>query len=128
MNINDTFPSNYLRASDLRGRTINVTIFHVVMEEVGDGEKPVLYFKGKEKGLVLNKTNANTIGSLWSHETDNWSGKRIAIFPTQTDFQGRQVECIRIKVTKPVGPEPEFIPEPEEPRPETVNADDDTPF
>jgi len=33
-----------------------------VGRHVGDDhDKPVLYFKGKEKGLIVNKTNANNI-------------------------------------------------------------------
>lgn len=75
------------------------------MEVIGSGhdaeEKPVLYFNGKEKGLVLNKTNAQTIASLHSPETDNWPGRSISIFPTQVDFQGRQVEAIRVKLQQP---------------------------
>lgn len=126
MNINDTFPSNYLRAADLRDRAVDVTMHRVLMEDIGGEEKPVLYFAGKEKGLVLNKTNASTISGLWSPETDNWPGKKITIFPTQTDFQGRQVECIRVKTKAPgtAVSEPEVVREPGEVPP----VDDNIPF
>ena len=101
MDINAAFPSNYLKAADLQGRSIPVTISRVDVETVGDDRKPIVYFQGKEKGLVLNKTNATTIAMLYGQETDNWSGAAIKIFPTQVDFQGRQVAAIRVRMEPP---------------------------
>ena len=53
------FPSKYLKSADLAGKRIPVVIREVVFEEVAQNEadKPVLYFEGKERGMVLNKTN-----------------------------------------------------------------------
>jgi hypothetical protein len=104
MNVNDVFPSKYLRAADLDGHEVTVTIEHIEMESLGaddDTQKPVLYFVGKKKGLGLNKTNATTIANLYSPEMDNWIGCPITLFPTQTDFQGKSVECIRVRIQKP---------------------------
>lgn len=100
MKIADAFPSKYLSAADLQDRTISVVIEIVSMEEVGDDEKPIVYFRGKQKGLVLNKTNATTIALMHGEDTDNWTGKVIALWPTQTEFQGRAVPCIRVKLGK----------------------------
>ena len=61
MDINSAFPSNYLKAADLRGGRVTVAIDSVVIENIGDEDKPIVYFQGKEKGLVLNKTNANMV-------------------------------------------------------------------
>jgi hypothetical protein len=58
MKISEEFPSQYLKASDLGGRDIRVTMGRVEREKIGTDNKLVLYFKGKDKGLVLNKTNA----------------------------------------------------------------------
>lgn len=99
-NINDAFPSNYLKASDLRGSEVVVTIDHVGFEPVGRQKemKAVVYFKGKEKGLVLNKTNATKITQLaGSPNTEDWDGIRIKLYPTETEFAGEMTECIRIK-------------------------------
>ena len=63
MRVSAAFPSPYLKASDLQGRRIPVKILRVEMQELGDELKPVVYFEGKAKGLVLNKTNANTISA-----------------------------------------------------------------
>lgn len=99
-NINEAFPSKFLKASDLQDQTVGVVIDRVEFEPVGQDRqmKPVLYFEGKEKGLVLNKTNSNKIIQITgSTETEDWHGTRVAIYPTETSFQGDMVECIRIK-------------------------------
>lgn len=139
MNINDSFPSNYLKASDLGTAQPIVTIARVEHEAVGrDREmKAVIYFDGKEKGVVLNKTNAKKITELvGSPETDEWAGFRIRLFATTTEFGGETVECIRVKAvkdskSKPVGkskPAPKPTP-PVEAAAETDElTDDEIPF
>lgn len=96
MNIDKCFPSNYLKASDLQGRNVPVTIEKVVMEDIGSDHKPVVYFTGKEKGLVLNKTNSNNISVVYGPETENWVNQQIILYPTIVDFQGRSVDAIRV--------------------------------
>jgi hypothetical protein len=101
MNIDQAFPSKYLKAEDLQGRPHIVKMNFIRIEEVGQGgrteKKPVLYFVGKEKGLVLNITNANAIKIMHGRESDDWTGKEIEIYPTETDFQGDRVPCIRVR-------------------------------
>ena len=100
MNINDAFPSNYLKASDLGEAQPVVTIDRVEVEPVGRGKemKPVIYFAGKQKGMVLNKTNSKKIADIaGSPDTDDWHGIQIKLFATEVDFQGETVEAIRIK-------------------------------
>lgn len=99
-NINDAFPSNYLKASDLKGAQVVVTIDRVEFEEVGRDkeEKPVIYFTGKTKGVVLNKTNARKITEITgSAITEEWRGHAVVLYPTETEFAGETVECIRVK-------------------------------
>jgi len=97
MDINSAFPSNYLKAADLRGGRVTVAIDSVVIENIGDEDKPIVYFQGKEKGLVLNKTNANMITEIAkSSETDAWVGVRVTLYSTRVDFQGRRVDAIRV--------------------------------
>lgn len=97
MNINEAFPSNYLKSSDLKGATPTVTMSHITNEKLGDDTKLVLYFQGKEKGMVLNKTNANNIAQLYGPETDAWNGKKVTLAVAWVDFQGRSVEAIRVR-------------------------------
>lgn len=99
MNIDQAFPTKYLAAHDLSGRDVTVQIASVALEEVGQGDtKPVVYFQGANKGLVLNKTNAHRIADMYGVETDNWRGKPITLYPSETDFQGKTVPCIRIRL------------------------------
>jgi hypothetical protein len=105
-NINEAFPSKYLKASDLRGTEPVVTMDHVAFEPVGQDKemKAVLYFQGKDKGLVLNKTNANKITQLMqSAVTEEWQGRKIRLFATETNFGADVVECIRIKAAPTTG-------------------------
>lgn len=104
MKIGAAFPTKYIKASDLNGQQVSLTIASVGMEDVsGDGEvKPVLHFQGAEQGFVLNKTNANTVVDVvGTDETDLWVGKQITLYPTQTEFSGKMVPCIRVQLAAP---------------------------
>lgn len=124
MNINDAFPSNYLKAGDLQGADVPVTISNAVMEKLGDDTKLVIYFQGKEKGMVLNKTNANTIGDMYGDDTDHWLGKQITLYAAWVDYQGRQVQGIRVK---PQQGQPAPAPAPQD-APAADDLDDEIPF
>lgn len=106
MDINSAFPSKWIRASDLQGRDITLTILRCLEEEVaGDGStQPVIYFNGTKKGLALNKTNANIIAEAFGRETDVWLGEKITLYPTKTDFKGDRVDCIRVREQPPAQP------------------------
>lgn len=124
MKIGAAFPSQYLKSEDIGQARPVVVMDRVEVEEVGDGHKPVLYFRGKEKGLILNKTNAGMIAEITgSDETDTWRGKRILLYQTKTDFQGKRVPCIRIDY-----PETSRTPAPPPPPEEVEISDDDVPF
>ncbi len=133
MRISSAFPSKYLRAADLDGRQITVEISGIEMEDVATGEepKPVLYFSGKSKGVVLNKTNANTIASAYGDESDEWIGQQVMLFSAHVDFQGRSVEAIRMKIP-PRKPQPkpaaQVAAEPVERSPLASIIEDDIPF
>ena len=103
MKMSEEFPSKYIKASDLQGREIKVIMSHCEREEVGqkDGRpdfKPVLYFKGKEKGLALNKTNAGVISDFYGDDSVDWADQPLILFSIKTDFQGKVVDGIRCRV------------------------------
>ena len=100
MRVSEAFPSDYLKAADLRDRTIMVVIDRVEMKDIGDDHKPVVYFQGKERGLVLNKTNANNIALAHGDDMDDWVGKEIVLFPAMVDFQGKTVQAIRVRAPR----------------------------
>lgn len=104
--INDLFPSRWLKADDLADdEDTIVTIKSVGVEEVGQGddreEKAVVFFRELDKGLVLNKTNASAIAQQHGDDTDDWTGKRIALFQQEVDFRGKQTLAIRVRLRKP---------------------------
>jgi hypothetical protein len=100
MNALEVFPSKFLKASDIGTAQPVVEIMAVVIETLGQGEdqetKPVCYFKAKEKGLVCNKTNFNTLIDLFGPETDDWIGKKIKIMSMEVAFRGKMTMSLRI--------------------------------
>lgn len=102
MRIDLAFPSKYLKAADLQGKPVNVTMSHVREEQVSakqsDPLQPVLYFVGKAKGLVLNKTNARAIATLYGWESDDWQGHKVQLFEIMTDYQGQATPGIRVRM------------------------------
>ena len=99
MDIRKCFPSKWLECADLDGQVHTLTIVRISIEEVGKQkeQRPAVWFDGVSKGLVLNKTNGNTIAAIYGFETDGWIGKQIMIYPTETEFGGKMVSCIRVK-------------------------------
>ena len=106
MNIDEAYPSKYIKESDLQGQSRVLTIARVSVESLdqSSGEtKPVVYFQGAQKGLVLNVTNKNVFVLLYGKETNNWTGRPIELYPSQTDFRGEVVPCIRCRAPGAVG-------------------------
>lgn len=96
--VNEAFPSSYLKAADLQGRNALVTMSHAVFETIGTDKKLVLFFQGKEKGLVLNKTNANNIAIAYGDNTEDWQGQQVVLFEAMVDYQGKTVPAIRVRM------------------------------
>ena len=109
--VGEMFTGTYLKAADLQGRAVTVTIDAVEKEMLGSGkdaeEKWVVRFTGKEKGLVLNVTNANMIAEIVGDDrSESWPGHEVKLYPSKTDFQGKRVDCIRIDYPKNGKPAP----------------------
>ncbi len=102
MKISEAYPSKYLKAADLDGQDRTVSIRACVQEELGQGSemevKPVLYFDGGQKGLVLNKTNATAIAEDYGDDTEAWIGRDIVLFAREVDFKGKPTLSIRVRV------------------------------
>lgn len=104
MNIHTAFPSKYLKAADLGQAQPVVTISHIDLETMPGDKKeirPIAYFEGKSKGLVLNRTNANAIAAIaGTEETDNWPGTRVQLYVAEVQFKSEMVEAIRVRAPK----------------------------
>lgn len=108
--VSEMNPSKWLKAEDCvdadgDAADLLVTIAGVEQEEVGQGaqmdKKWVLYFKEEKKGLVLNKTNTKAIAKIHGDDTDDWLGKRIALYQTEVEFQGETMLGIRVRLKAP---------------------------
>lgn len=102
------FDKEHLGAWDLQGRDVTVIIESVKAGQlVGEGgkkaKKPILKFEGKEKTMACNVTNARAIAGMYGTDTTKWCGQKITIYPTVTQFGGKEVECIRVRPLKPEG-------------------------
>lgn len=102
MKSGEVYPSKYLKAEDLGDEEPTVTIEKVIMEELeskdrGKQNKPVAYFKGLDKGMVLNKTNWSIIARAHGEESDDWTGKQIVLFVMDVEAFGEMVSAIRVK-------------------------------
>lgn len=105
--------SNYLKRADVQ-RPMLVTIKDVVQEQMKDEHgqpesKWVIYFLEQERGMVLNKTNAELI-ALFTKErnTDNWTGHKVVLYDDPTiSFGGKLVGGIRVRAPRqPAAPQP----------------------
>lgn len=112
MKMSEEFPSKYLKAADLQGRDVRATMANVEREKIGDDFKPVLYFKGKEKGVVLNKTNAGTISDAYGDDTEDWFDQPLILFSVMVDFQGKVAPAIRCRVPTARDNKPAARPDP----------------
>jgi hypothetical protein len=101
MKVSEQFPSAYLKASDLGGREVRVTMGRVELEEIGTDKKMALYFKGKEKAMILNKTNAYTISEAYGDDSADWYDQPLILFSIRTEFQGKPVDGLRCRVPTP---------------------------
>ena len=117
--LNDIYGSNsqWLKAEDLQGAKPVVTIESAeVKENTYNGETKkqiVLQFKGKEKQLGLNFTNASRIVELLGTEDyKEWIGASIKLYVDKTTLaDGRTVPCIRIFPELPNGAAPVVAPQ-----------------
>jgi hypothetical protein len=102
-NVDSVYGSQrYLKAQQLpQGRYVPAVIDRVTLErlrgEGGEADRLVVYFVGKQKGLVLNTTNANRIAELIHNKnTDFWTGWTIQLYATMVEFGGKRVPAIRV--------------------------------
>ena len=67
--------------------------------------RPFVYFKGAQKPLVCNATNAESFSSMaGSEDTDRWIGMKVTLYATQVKSKGgKPVQGIRVRPMKATG-------------------------
>jgi hypothetical protein len=124
MKRNEAFPSKYLKAADLDGGDLTVTIDHLEWEEVGKEKtsKPVIHFSGKTKPWILNGTCWDKIVEVTGlDDSDDWDGSRITLFVTEVPFGREMVDAIRVRSKTAKKGKAKAEPEP----PEVADPEDD---
>jgi hypothetical protein len=108
--MNDVFPSKWLKADDIpEDGDLIVTIEDARMEEMKDKnngpaqKKVILDFREDVKPLICNKVNATTIAGIHGDDTDDWIGKRIALYTKEVEFAGEMMLGIRVRLKAPKG-------------------------
>jgi hypothetical protein len=96
----EMFPSRFLKAADFP-RPTDLTIKNVFWEDMkdlnnADVSKPVLYFDGITKGMVLNKSNGDILFDLFG-DSDNWVGKKIGLIVIKMQVSGKLVDALRFE-------------------------------
>lgn len=92
--VSSIYSSPWLKAEDLAGRSARVTIAHAGQEDIrqADGTtqpRIVVDFVGKQKRLILNKTQATQLLGIAGDDTDDWRGVEVILSPVP-NAQGKQ--------------------------------------
>lgn len=96
------FFGSYLKTEDIKKDTV-LTVKDVKTETFGKGDdantKIVLYFKENNKGLALNKKNAEAVHEVSGQkEIEKWVGAKITIFvDPAVEYMGEKVGGLRIR-------------------------------
>jgi len=97
---------NYIGSEILQpGQELKLTIEKVQKEQVktaeGSQECIVAYFKGGQKGMIINKTNAKIITKILDTPyIEQWAGKSIIIYAAKVRAFGEMIEALRVKNQK----------------------------
>lgn len=91
------YPGRFIKAGELLGKKVTVTISDVDLEGLmgEDGKekaKAIISFKESEKKLVACKTNGLCIKEMFGKKVSEWVGKRITLFPDTWNGE----PCIRV--------------------------------
>lgn len=127
--------SDYLKAEDIPlGKQYAMTIKAIEGVEFDNNQKKevklVATFHETEKKLVLNKTNAMMISSMYGPDADQWPGSSILLYQTKVQFGNDMVDAIRVDLPRetvsvaPTNPAPQQT----TPAQNFDNFDDDIPF
>jgi len=98
VDINTVYKSqhNKWKAEDLNGQAYDMVIQRVEIIDFEDGAKACVYFRGDERGLVLNITNKNALVEMFGSDTDVWINQTVTMYSVPTTYQGRPTTGIRL--------------------------------
>ena len=101
-NFDQAYPGRFLKAGNLDGKKVTLTIesvFHEKLEgDKGVELKVIMKFVGREMQLVVAKTNALCVREMFGPILKDWVGKRITLFESVVENPGalNGKPCIRV--------------------------------
>jgi hypothetical protein len=105
--LDDCYGGRFLSAADLGDKKIKTRIAKIRKEMMPQqGGKPerakfVIYFTTLDKAMVLNATNKNVLVDALGKVPTNWIGPDIGLYTVDTQFGGKQVKGLRLRVLGP---------------------------
>src|SRR6516165_12664764 len=105
--LDDCYGSKYLSAADLGDKKIRTRIAKirkVKMRQQSGAERSkfVIYFTTLDKPMVLNATNKNALVDALGKVPASWVGADIGLYTENTQFGGKPVKGLRLRVLGPV--------------------------
>lgn len=128
-NLEQMYPSEYLRAEDIGQQEWPASIYGMIVEEGTKYKSDVPedkynlqltspMFPGVKK-LTLNKTNATKLADMFGNDTDRWVGHQIMLY---TEMTSTGKSGVRIRQTPPGGVPGMLPPAPMAPAPQPYPA------
>ena len=106
MLVSKLYPRRYATGEDLAGKTPTLPVRKVTMEKVGPVQKPVIYFHGAQKGIVLTATLARDIRDILGDDTDGWTDQPVTLSTRRVVIDSRVCWSIRASSAAPATPPP----------------------
>ena len=102
----DIYGSKYLSAADLHGEMIRHEVGKVEIADLREKDgtmkrKFIVYFKGVDKPLVLNRTNAQKLAAALGKDRTAWIDVVVELYAEMTSL-GK--EGVRLRIIKSAGP------------------------
>lgn len=63
----------------------------------GATQRPILSFAETPKRLILRPPTATAVAKLYGAETNEWAGKRVALFAEEVEAYGKTHICVRVR-------------------------------
>ena len=100
---NRSYAGQYVTSVEI-DRPLTVRIASLTTETVESwqkGSKPkeclIMHFEGKDRGIVINKTNFKRLADLFGWDTDDWVGQEVTIETAKVKAFGRIIDSIEIR-------------------------------
>jgi hypothetical protein len=106
MLVSQLYPRRFATGEDLAGKTPTLPVRTVTMEKVGPVRKPVIWFHGAQKGIVLTASLARDIRDILGDDTDGWINQPVTLHTKRIVIDSRVCWSIRASSAAPATPPP----------------------